>query len=706
MKIAKTGEDLSARKQAQLYLLGYHPLLDTGALFADGSAFYRQFSLEGDKREVRLRLRTLRDNAEQVTLVCGGKRREMEWAFREGLFDYYETWLHVPEECCRYYYEVRSGKVLVYYTVKGADLKLDESYAFRLNPDLQTPDWAKGAVFYQIFVDRFCNGDPSNDVVDGEYFYISQRAWTEKIWSAPPVEPDVCHFYGGDLQGVLDKLDYLQDLGVQVIYLNPIFVSPSDHKYDTQDYDHVDPHFARIVRDEGEVLDWNDHDNRHASRYINRVTSKENLDEANRFFADFTKEVHRRGMRVILDGVFNHCGSFNKWIDMEHIYEGRPGYAPGAGVSADSPYRDFFSFRSDSWPDNRSYEGWWDHATLPKLNYEASQKLQDYILEVGARWVCPPYNADGWRLDVAADLGHSPAFNHAFWKKFRKAVKAANPDALILAENYSDPSDWLKGDEWDTIMNYQAFMEPVSWFLTGMEKHSDFRRDDLCNNYEAFRGSMARNMANLPYEALLTSMNELSNHDHSRFLTRTGGKTGRLAAAGTLAAQVGIRPEVMREAVIIQMTWPGAPTVYYGDEAGVCGWTDPDNRRTYPWGREDRQMLDFHKEAIRIHRQAPVLHTGSLKLLYGETGVLCYARFDRRDCYLTILNNTDEEKKLSIPVWQAAAADDARMERLLLSRRDGFTTEREQIRLQAGTMQVSMGARSAAVFREMSSRDR
>ena len=189
---------------------------------------------------------------------------------------------------------------------------------------------------------------------------------------------------------------------------------------------------------------------------------------ATRFFAEFVEEVHRRGMRIILDGVFNHCGSFNKWLDRERIYEYAEGYDKGAYVDAFSPYRSFFHFYNENaWPYNDSYDGWWGHDTLPKLNYERSDKLYEYIMEVARKWVSPPYNVDGWRLDVAADLGHSNEYNHRFWKDFRKNVKEANPDAIILAEHYGEAGEWLHGDEWDTIMNYDAFMEPITWFLTG-----------------------------------------------------------------------------------------------------------------------------------------------------------------------------------------------------------------------------------------------
>lgn len=404
-------------------------------------------------------------------------------------------------------------------------------------------------------------------------------------------------------------------------------------------------------------------------------------------------------MRVILDGVFNHCGSFNKWMDRERIYEKQPGYEKGAYVSADSPYRSFFKFNNEhEWPYNDYYEGWWGYETLPKLNYEASPELENYILRIAAKWVSPPYNVDGWRLDVAADLGFSPDYNHRFWKKFREAVKTANPDAIILAEHYEDASAWLGGDEWDTVMNYRAFMEPVTWFFTGMEKHSDEYKEELRGDAERFRRSMAMNMTEFLTPSLQVAMNQLSNHDHSRFLTRTSGKVGRVDQLGGEAAGEGIRPEIMREAVVMQMTWPGAPTLYYGDEAGVCGFTDPDNRRTYPWGHEDVQMLEFHRRVIAMHRRYPVLTHGSLRILGGGTDWLAYGRFGRKNQMVVLFNNREERMELTLPVWSAGITNDSVLERVFETTKEGFTEESAAYPLIGGELKIVLPATSAVVL--------
>ena len=671
------------------------------ALFCDGTEGYVYPPEPKESELVTFRFRTAKDDVDRVGLVTSADTYVMEKECTQGEFDYYTFETRLGEEPFRYCFEVQSGTEKYYYGRCGISREILEYYNFVVVPGFSTPDWAKGAVMYQIFTDRFYNGDKSNDVETNEYYYIGDYSQRVTNWDKYPANMGVREFYGGDLQGVMDKLDYLQDLGVEVVYFNPLFVSPSNHKYDIQDYDYIDPHYGKIVDDGGEVLPDGVTDNSQATKYKKRTTGLKNLEASNELFIKLVEELHRRGMKVILDGVFNHCGSFNKWMDRERIYEGEEDYEPGAYVSADSPYRSYFRFFKEgpeNWPYNANYDGWWGHDTLPKLNYEDSVKLENYILYIGRKWVSPPYNVDGWRLDVAADLGRSNEYNHEFWQKFRRAVKDANPNALILAEHYGDPSDWLKGDEWDTVMNYDAFMEPVTWFLTGMEKHSDEAREELLGNIDNFIGSMAHHMSNMLTPSLQVAMNELSNHDHSRFLTRTNHMVGRVEHLGPEAANEYVNKAVMREAVVMQMTWVGAPTVYYGDEAGVCGFTDPDNRRTYPWGHEDQELIAFHKEAIRIHKEHPALKTGSLKILGGEENILSYARFKGHDRIIVVINNRSERAEVKVPVWEAEIPIKCRMKRLLYSYKEGYTTEYEEYLVEDGEVVANMGPHSALVL--------
>lgn len=688
----------------QKYILNEKPLLNLRALFSDGSNLYRCPSEPNVEDEIKVRLRTAINNVDKVYVnyFIEETRYQVEAVKikTDSMFDYFEGVIPPSDQFIEYNFEVYSGSVICYYNSRGYMESENAFYNFGFKPGFHTPQWAKGAVFYQIYVDRFANGDPSNDVLDREYCYIGDVSKRVTDWNKIPETMDVREFYGGDLQGVWDHLDYLEELGIEALYLNPIFVSPSNHKYDIQDYDYVDPHYGVIVSDEGDILpEWSS-DNTQATKYSDRVTNKKNLEASNEFFIKFVEEVHRRGMKIILDGVFNHCGSFNKWLDRERIYENQQGYEKGAYVDAASPYRSYFRFKDqNAWPYNNSYDGWWGHDTLPKLNYEESEQLRTDILGIAQKWVSPPFNVDGWRLDVAADLGYSTEYNHHFWQEFRTAVKTANKDAIILAEHYGDPSLWLKGDQWDTVMNYDAFMEPLTWFLTGVEKHSDEYRGDLLNNVDSFWAAMTHHMSRCSRSTLAISMNEISNHDHSRFLTRTNGTVGRLNTKGGEAASYNINYGVFREAVVLQMTWIGAPTIYYGDEAGLCGWTDPDNRRGYPWGREDQSLIQLHKDLIQIRRDNPSLKEACTKSLKSDYGVLCYGRFDEESHFVIAMNNNDSSKEVVIKVWEIGLQNDMIMEQLIMTTEQGHHLEVVEYVVEHGELKIEMPRKSAVILR-------
>lgn len=676
------------------------------ALFADETLDYRIPEEPEVGEWVTLRFRTKKDNVDRVYYVADEVKLPMEKASSDSMFDYYKIRVNAGEYPTRYYFQVEKEDEICCFDRIGTEKHAAREHQFCITPGFHTPEWAKGAVMYQIYVDRFCNGDPDNDVTDDEYIYIGCPVKQVKDWNAIPEAMDVGRFYGGDLQGVWDKLDYLQYLGVEVIYFNPLFVSPSNHKYDSQDYEHIDPHFGVIEKDGGEPVPKGAKTNEMASRYRIRSADKVNLTASDAFFAKFVDELHSRGMRVIIDGVFNHCGSFNKWLDRERIYEKMDDYEAGAYVSSESPYRSFFQFHDQkAWPYNGSYDGWWGHDTLPKLNYEESEQLYDYVMAIARKWVSPSFNVDGWRLDVAADLGRSSEFNHKFWRDFRKNVKEANPEAIILAEHYGDPRSWLEGDQWDTVMNYDAFMEPLTWFLTGMEKHSDEYNGALFGDGESFFRSMNYNMVRMQTPSLLTAMNQLSNHDHSRFLTRTNQTVGRLATAGAKRAEEGVQYGVFREAVMVQMTWPGAPTLYYGDEAGVCGWTDPDNRRTYPWGREDFELIEFYSYMIRLHKEMPALRRGSLKQLLADRQLIVYGRMCGDNKCVTAVNNRGDRRTVEIPVWELGITDEETIYRVMLTYTSGYNAGTLEYHAQDGFLTIDMPAHSSVLFYTGSKKD-
>ncbi len=692
-------EQIRRVESNRIYLANMRPVFNRRALFSDTTEEYLIPSEPEINEKVTIRFRTAKNNVDRVLFVCKGEKYVMRKVEQNKHFDFYACELQLEDKKVTYCFEIQSGKLKGYYDTRGLVQELNEYYNFVILPGFKTPAWAKGAVMYQIYVDRFCNGDTSNDVETNEYCYIGEPVHRVEDWSRYPASMDVREFYGGDLQGVLNKLDYLQGLGIEAIYFNPLFVSPSNHKYDIQDYDYIDPHFGKIVDDRGDVLQPGQKDNSQASKYINRVTNRANLEASNQLFIKVVEEAHKRGIRVIIDGVFNHCGSFNKWLDRERIYENAEGYEKGAYVSSDSPYRSYFQFHDQNkWPYNSTYDGWWGHDTLPKLNYEDSRALMNYVLKIAKKWVSPPYNVDGWRLDVAADLGHSQEFNHHFWQEFRKAVKEANPDAIILAEHYGNTRDWLQGNEWDTVMNYDAFMEPLTWFLTGMEKHSDDFREDLLGNAESFWGAMQHHCSSFSMPSWQVAMNELSNHDHSRFLTRTNHKVGRTGSVGPQAAEQGVNKAVFREAVVMQMTWLGAPTIYYGDEAGVCGFTDPDSRRTYPWGNEDKELIEFHKNIIRIRKENDELRKGSIKYVDRDYNFLAYGRFHSRGQCLILVNNNNHAIDKQVFVWELGTPKHGKMKALLWTDENGCS-QGQEFEMTGGKIEIHLPKTCAVILK-------
>ncbi|MCF0129940.1 MAG: glycoside hydrolase family 13 protein, partial [Pseudobutyrivibrio sp.] len=649
---------------------------------------------------VTIRLRAALEDNLVPYLVSDGFSRQMVKIYVEESFCFYCAEVKLAADRFNYHFEIISEGKTWYYDRYGLCDRLRPEYSFSILPGFSVPSWAKGAVMYQIYVDRFFNGDTSNDVETNEYSYIRGGVTKVEDWNKVPANFGVGEFYGGDLEGVRQKLYYLKSIGVEVIYFNPLFVSPSNHGYDIADYDYIDPHFTVIPKDGGECLNPGDNDNRHAIKYKQRVTNLANLEASNEYFAKFVEEAHAKGIKIILDGVFNHCGSFNKWLNREGIYESSEGYAPGAFESASSPYRSYFKFADNSIDENNhTYEGWWGYDTLPKLNFEDSPELYDYVMRIAKKWVSAPYNCDGWRLDVAADLGHSEEFNHKFWKDFRKAVKEANPDAIILAEHYGDASSWLKGDQWDTIMNYDAFMEPLTYLLTGMEKHSDEYHPESVSDGVRFRDTMLHHMSTLMTPSLYCSMNQLSNHDHSRFLTRTNHKAGRVDKLGAAAAAEGVNVSVFKLAALGQMTWPGAPTLYYGDEAGQVGFTDPDNRRTYPWDTADYELISFHRDVIALHKYSPAIRKGSFMFLDCGKGYISYSRFVQDEKYIIIINTSDKVIERSFSIWQSGIPKDTRLTQVLQTNELGYSIMPIYHDAKDGKLDLKLGAYTGLVFK-------
>lgn len=672
-------------------------MINRQALFTDETTTFKKPYEPACGDKVTLTFRTLINDVPAVYCIINGRERRMKkLRARNENFDFYEITFVCGKSPVHYYFRLDDIDDQVFYNRLGAVTTNQEEYEFSFVPGHKVPDWAKGRVFYQIYCDRFCNGNQSNDVQSNEYYYTGGHSLKEYDWFAPPQTTDVNRFYGGDLQGVEQKIDYLKELGVEAVYFNPLFVSPSNHKYDTQDYDYIDPHLAIIEEDLDHYMQNWEHHNGYAPKYIKRVTDKKNLEKSNKYFACLVKKLHDNGIKVIVDGVFNHCGSFHKWLDREGIYLNKPGYKKGAFQSVESPYRSYFKFDKPKKADSE-YEGWWGYKTLPKLNYEKSEELCDKIFQVGEKWVSAPYNADGWRLDVAADLGHSERFNHKFWKTFKERVRAANSEAFVFAEHYGDPCKWLEGGEWDSVMNYDAFMEPVTWFLTGMEKHSASSDYGKLYDGKAFIENIWKNMARMPRPALDSAINQLSNHDHSRFLTRTNRRVGTLKSEGSAAAGEGVDKRVLYLAVLMQMTWPGSPALYYADEVGQVGWTDPDCRRTFPWGREDWEVYGVHREAIALRKKLHCLKMGSLMPMDAGNGYVVYSRFDTEDCAFIAVNAGDKQISVTVPVWLVTGMRTDSLE-LLHTVGAGYGEYGQKLEVKYGRTVLTMPPKSGCVY--------
>ena len=485
-----------------------------------------------------------------------------------------------------------------------------ERWQLTVYEDTGTPDWFGRGVTYQIFPDRFRRtGTPDVSGMVG-------HRWLHEDWDDQPVfRPDEDgqitnrDFFGGSLAGITEKLDYLQSLSVTTLYLNPIFEAASNHRYDTADYRAIDP----LLGDE-------------------------------ETFRTLCREAHKRGMRVMLDGVFNHTGSRSRYFNADGFYP-----ELGAAQSQDSPYYDWYSFHP--WPTD--YDAWWGVKTLPAVN-EQRPAYRQFIFKgedsVVRHWLrC---GADGWRLDVADELPGD------FIAGIRRAMEDEKPDAYLLGEVWEDGSNkiaysqrrrYLLGRETHGLMNYPFRTALLRWLGGG----------DAAD----FRDSMETLRAHYPPAAFYGAMNFLGTHDTPRILTLLGAdhvpaaKEER-AAYALSPAQLARGKAKLRLAGMLLYGFPGSPTLFYGDEAGMQGFEDPLNRGTFPWGREDAALLDFFRTLGRLRTQRLSLQEGSLAYVYAQSGGLVIAREHEGETTLVALNAGEEALTLTLP-WGASIAADA-----------------------------------------------
>ena len=475
--------------------------------------------------------------------------------------------------------------------------------------DTGTPDWFGRGVTYQIFPDRFRRtGTPDVSGMVG-------RRWLHESWDDQPVfRPDKDgqitnrDFFGGSLAGITEKLDYLQSLSVTTLYLNPIFEAASNHRYDTADYRAIDP----LLGDE-------------------------------ETFRTLCREAHKRGMRVMLDGVFNHTGSRSRYFNADGFYP-----ELGAAQSQDSPYYDWYSFHP--WPTD--YDAWWGVKTLPAVN-EQRPAYRQFIFKgedsVVRHWLrC---GADGWRLDVADELPGD------FIAGIRRAIEDEKPDGYLLGEVWEDGSNkvaysqrrrYLLGRETHGLMNYPLRTALLRWLGGG--------------DAAEFRESMETLRANYPPAAFYGAMNFLGTHDTPRILTLLGAEhipaaKEERAAFALSTAQLARGRAKLRLAGMLLYGFPGSPTLFYGDEAGMQGFEDPLNRGTYPWGQEDTGLLDFFRALGRLRKERRSLQSGSLTYIYAQGGGLVIARGHEGETTMVALNAGDEALTLTLP-WPRGTVED------------------------------------------------
>ena len=526
------------------------------------------------------------------------------WTFYEGTLR-----LNPVEEVTLYAFKFIVGGRQYWLSEAGVTPYFPErDLHFHLNPGYEPARWVWSQVFYQIFPERFFDGDEGNNVRDGEYLYEGKPVVAKTWGELPDRRQGAREFYGGDLAGILQKLPYLQDLGVTALYLNPIFTSPSSHKYDTADYDEIDPHFG------------------------NKET-----------FARLCRELRERGMRIILDAVVNHTSERHAWFD-------RYGEAatPGAYRSAESPTRGFYTFTSD---DPESYFGWYGVRTLPVLNYShpsVRQKIYENDDAVLRTWLREPYRIDGWRFDVLHMLGEGTgATNNATYARhFRRTLRQENPQAFFLGEHFFEATKWLQGDQEDAAMNYYGFTRPVVEFLAGVDHQGDGVEIDARDlDYLLLRAR-----GRVPFEIQLSQFNLLDSHDTARLLTLLGGDRA-----------------LMKVAVTLLFTYTGVPCVYYGDEVGLMGSHDPDSRRTFSWEQRDwdHDLRAHYQTLIKLRRDHKVLQEGAFLSLYAVGDVYAFARLLGDDVVLVAVNR-GKAVSVELPVWKTGLKDE-RLESALRS---------------------------------------
>jgi glycosidase len=609
-----------------------------GDVFTDGIA-HEQGSNEvnhlGGGR-VQFTARAHRGDIDGIDLLTWAGGRESVTPMRrvnaDRVFDYYRAEAKLAGDV-PYAFRYRDGAKSLYLTAKGlAPTAASDRFTFSTErfPAFETPEWVKHGIIYQIFPDRFRNGNPANDPDFSEWYYEGKKtaptgklnvehqeyyhlvkdwydadALTKCAWT--PDGRDWMAFYGGDIEGVRQSLDYLKQLGVTILYFNPLFQAKSTHKYDAADYAKIDPHFG-----------------------------------SNDEFKAFVKQAKAQGIRVILDIVYNHAGN------------GHYAFKDAVEKGPQSPYYNWFEFKrwplpagwpsvGAPWKPGDYYYCWWGFGDLPDLNFDLSRTndaekavrdvtqaqpnigLIQHLLDTTEYWL-KEVDADGVRLDVPNEVPYW------FWKLFTQRVKQVKPDAYIVGELWGNASDHVKPGMYDAVMNYAFFRDPVQRFL-GMGQ----------GTAAEFDATLATGRLAYPSQAVEAQMNLIDSHDTVRFLTQVGGNVNRLMLAAMFA-----------------MTYVGAPHIYYGDEIGMEGGRDPDCRRPFLWNwKEDPKRValhDYYAKLAAIRHAHPALRTGDFRTVHAQDMSYAFERSDGDGRFLVALNagRSEAEIPVDLAAWGGA----------------------------------------------------
>lgn len=530
---------------------------------------------------------------------------EMELEDKDAPVWYFHGDFVCLEKRVRYqFYLLTEDKVYYYTSYRLTDYLPDESCDFTLLVDYEGAEWMPETVFYQIMPDRFANGREELSVTNGEYRYRGHET-THLEWGTPAPEYSEGHcldFYGGDLYGIIERLDYLQELGVNALYLNPIFWAPTMHKYDALDFELIDPHLG-----------------------------------GNEALAELSEALHKRGMKLVLDISVNHTSSSSRWFnqDLEFFPE-----EIGAYHNSNAPEREFFFLDEQG-----GYECWMGVPTMPAMNY-ASAELRKRIYRdpdsILKKWMKPPYSIDGWRFDVANCMGRNEQTDvyQELWRDIRSELKEVNPNALILAEDWTACSEMLQGDSWDSTMNYFSSARPIRAFAGEVDLFNA-RQESLSQvqvnvTAEQLAAQILQFYALMPTVVSQQMFNLIDSHDVTRLHNNPDISTPR--CDGAILCMYGL---------------PGAVNIYYGDEKTLDGHIQSIEgcRYSMDWDSEfgpNKERFKLYQKLNQLKRKERALQVGGFEVVYAKGEIFAFTRFTRESCFLFVWSKSQDVEKLDL----------------------------------------------------------